>query len=110
MIDNASDGLDLFSLPNDQWLKHFPTGNWSFRFPMQVAFAESSSVVVGGSDHGLVYVFDVEDGEEIDRLRHGTRGLVQCVAVSVSVCKLSSWSDYQLPDARLGQLVLYCLC
>lgn len=97
LIDNASDDLDLFALPNYQWLKHFPTGNRSIRFPMQVAFAERDSVVVGSSDCGLVYVFGVEDGEEIDRLRHGTRGLVQCVVVSVSVCTLPSCSNHQIP-------------
>ena len=31
-------------------------------FPKQVAFGEKGDVVVGGSDHGLVYVFDWKTG------------------------------------------------
>jgi hypothetical protein len=39
-------------------------------------------VIVGGSDHGIVYLFDRDSGAAIDTLRQTDRGLVQTVAVS----------------------------
>jgi hypothetical protein len=36
---------------------------------------------VGGSDHGLVYVFDRKTGNVLDVLRHADQGLVQTITV-----------------------------
>jgi hypothetical protein len=55
----------------------------------QVAFVEDSKVVVGGSDHGAVYVFDRETGGILDVLRHAEAGLVQ--TITVSSFHSSSW-------------------
>lgn len=84
LIDNASDGVDLFSLLDPTLIRHFPTGTRSVRYAVQVAFGEQGGIVVSGSDCGLVYVFRLEDGQEICSLRHKWRGMVQCVTVSVS--------------------------
>lgn len=81
LIDNACDGLDLFSLPDHKWLKHFPIGFRVARLPSQVAFAEHGKLAVCGSDHGVVRLFKVEDGGEIRPLRHGSPGLINRVAV-----------------------------
>ncbi|KAI6035887.1 hypothetical protein EDC04DRAFT_2604794 [Pisolithus marmoratus] len=48
-------------------------------FPKQVAIAEGGSMVVGGSDDGLVYVFDKATSELVQTLRHSTNGRVQTV-------------------------------
>ncbi|KAG2361870.1 WD40-repeat-containing domain protein [Suillus spraguei] len=49
--------------------------------PKQVAFGEEGKVVVGGSDHGLVYIFDRKTGETLETLHHG-HGLVQTISIS----------------------------
>jgi hypothetical protein len=47
-----------------------------------VAFAEGSDAVVGGSDHGKVYIFERKSGMLLELLRHSEDGAVQTVAVS----------------------------
>ena len=44
-----------------------------------MAFGEHDSIIVGGSDHGAVYVFDHDTGGPLD---HSDRGLVQTITVS----------------------------
>ena len=48
--------------------------------PKQVAFGEDCQIIVGGSDHGAVYVFDRRMGQRLDILRHAETGLVQTIA------------------------------
>ncbi|KAG1827997.1 hypothetical protein EV424DRAFT_1536998 [Suillus variegatus] len=50
--------------------------------PKQVAFGEEGKVVVGGSDNGLVYVFDRKTGDIIETLHHADTdtGLVQTIS------------------------------
>jgi hypothetical protein len=50
--------------------------------PSGVAFADKGRLVIGGSNHGLVYVFDSKTGLEIEALRHAEHGRVQAIAVS----------------------------
>lgn len=45
-------------------------------------FGEDGKVVVGGSDHGVVYVFDRRTGSQLDILHHANAGLVQTIVVS----------------------------
>jgi hypothetical protein len=47
-----------------------------------VVFGEKGHVVVGGSDHGIVYVFDRMTGDKLAELRAADQGMVQTVAVS----------------------------
>ena len=51
-------------------------------FPKQARFAEYGTAVAGGSDHGRIYVFDLQTASPIDILRHGPGGLVQTITVS----------------------------
>lgn len=46
-----------------------------------VRFAEGATAVVCGSDHGLVYVFNLQTGERLQRLDTETGEWVQTVAV-----------------------------
>ena len=48
----------------------------------QVAFREDWKVVIGGSDNGIVYVFDRCTGTQLNALRHTTTMLVQTITVS----------------------------
>jgi WD40 repeat protein len=52
--------------------------------PKQVAFGEEGKVVIGGSDNGLVYIFDRKTGQIIQTLHHADAGLVQTIAVSIN--------------------------
>jgi hypothetical protein len=43
-------------------------------------------VIISGSDHGVVYVFDQRTGETIDQLRIDHSDWVQTVKVSTGAC------------------------
>jgi dipeptidyl aminopeptidase/acylaminoacyl peptidase len=46
-----------------------------------VRFAEGATAVVCGSDHGLVYVFNLQTGERLQKLDTGSGEWVQAIAV-----------------------------
>lgn len=52
------------------------------RVPKEAAFAEKNSVIVGGSNHGKVYVWNKITGALIQQLNHPDGGMVQAVTVS----------------------------
>jgi hypothetical protein len=52
--------------------------------PKQVVFGEEGKVVIGGSDNGLVYIFDRKTGQIIQTLRHTDVGLVQTITISIN--------------------------
>lgn len=81
MIDTVANGFSLYQLENAIWKRDFPTGTPSRKLPKQVAFGEDSKVVVGGSDHGVVYVFDKKTASPLQILRHGDQGMVQTLTV-----------------------------
>ena len=51
------------------------------RYPKQVSFGEDGRILVGGSDHGAVYIFDTATACPMDLLRHSDCGLVQTITV-----------------------------
>src|SRR5277367_4149124 len=81
VIDNVSDGFDLHQTEDGAFVRTFRTGIAIKRVPKQVMFAENSRAIVGGSDHGAVYVFDRKSGKKLAVLRHSERGLVQTITV-----------------------------
>ena len=78
VIDNG-EGFSTHHLWTGTYIRSFPTGKPTKRYPKQVAFGEHDSIIVGGSDHGAVYVFDHDTGGPLD---HSDRGLVQTITVS----------------------------
>ncbi|KAF8584563.1 hypothetical protein K439DRAFT_1616650 [Ramaria rubella] len=58
VIDNTTDGFDLY------WL---------------VTFSEDGKAIVGGSDHGVTYIFNQVKGTNLDVLQHAKKGLVQTI-------------------------------
>lgn len=81
LIDSGRNSFDLLDTSDGTQKRSFPTGT-GCSYGRQVAFAECGEAVVGGSDHGVVYVFGLENGEVIDKLPHGDSGhLVQMIAV-----------------------------
>src|SRR5262245_63073863 len=83
-VDNVFDGFDLYQLDKGQaqLLRTFPTRPLIVPMPKQVVFCERGKVVIGGSDHGVVYAFDRRSGETIDRLPHPGAKMVQTVTAT----------------------------
>ncbi|KAF8579853.1 WD40 repeat-like protein, partial [Ramaria rubella] len=79
VVDNATDGFDLHQLDNGAHICTLPTGTPTKKVPKQVAFREDWEIIVGGSDHGLVYLFEREMGRLLNVLRHVDKGLVQTI-------------------------------
>jgi hypothetical protein len=87
VVDNVIDGFNLHHLNDAAYIRTFPTGNPIKNMPKQVAFGEDDRIVVGGSDHGAIYVFDRKTGSPLDNLIHSQVGHVQTITVS--------WVDYE---------------
>lgn len=85
-VDNVNKGFSLYSLEDMEFLREFSTGSPTRRFPKQVEFCEDGRVLVGGSNHGTIYVFDRKTGLVVDTLRHEEGGLSQAVTVSPLSC------------------------
>jgi glucose dehydrogenase len=77
------DGFGLYQTDKSIWLRNFPTGIPFVKKPKQVLFGEECKAIVGGSDHGVVYVFDRRTGSELDILPHAKGGMVQTISVSL---------------------------
>lgn len=71
--------------------------------PKQVALAEDCTVIVSGSDHGIVYVFDRKTGGLLQRLKTRKDTWVQAVAVSSVVV-----GTFLLSDLRRQPLSTAC--
>ncbi|EKM60211.1 uncharacterized protein PHACADRAFT_189346 [Phanerochaete carnosa HHB-10118-sp] len=83
VIDNVINGFSLYRLDTLLPVRTFPTGEPLTRKPKQSTFGEEGKVIVGGSDHGCVYIFDRKTGAPLDVLRHSYQ-LVQAVATHIS--------------------------
>lgn len=85
VVDSVTNGFNLYQLDNGHWKRNFPTGTPTRKLPKCVAFAEDTGVVMGGSDHGAVYVFDKRTGSPLHILRHQEHGMVQTITVSIRI-------------------------
>jgi len=84
VVDNVSDGMDIYNLDTAEYMATFLTKRTSAKvFPKTVAFANQSRAVVGGSDHGIVYIFDRKTSHVIHSLEYAKQGGVETLAVSV---------------------------
>ena len=81
VVDNVDGGFSLYHLDSLEPLQTLSTDKPAIRKSKQVTFAGNNRVVVGGSDHGSIYVFDRKTEALFDVLRHRGR-LVQTVVVS----------------------------
>lgn len=82
VVDNTDTGFDLRKVETGSLVRTFETPPAQFARPKQVAFGEEGAVVVGGSDHGAVYVFETATGGTLQTLQHTKGGMVQTVSVS----------------------------
>ncbi|KAJ7878720.1 WD40-repeat-containing domain protein [Mycena leptocephala] len=87
-IGDPSLGIDVHLLQGNShvWVKSFPIPNTKGEGiaarPRRVCFANQNAEIVGGSDHGVVYVFNRSDGRAIDELRMDPSAWVQTVAAA----------------------------
>ena len=82
-VDNVTEGFSLYSLEDMKFLRKYPTGKPTKWFPKQVEFSEEGWIMVGGSDHSTIYIFDRKTGLVMDTLTHIDDGLAQAVMVSI---------------------------
>ncbi|OJT06782.1 hypothetical protein TRAPUB_2365 [Trametes pubescens] len=82
VVDNVGSGFDVWSLNGGTHQRTFPTGKPTRFLPRQVDFVDGAQAIVGGSDHGAVYVFDRKTGAPLDVLRHAQQGPVQTIATT----------------------------
>jgi hypothetical protein len=82
VIDNVADGMDIYNIDTAEYIMTFLTKNTSAKvFPKAVAFANGSRAVVGGSDHGILYIFDRQTSHVIHSLEYAKEGGVETLAV-----------------------------
>jgi len=82
VIDNVNNGFDIYKIDSRNFVRTLITRDPIKTYPKGVAFANHSQAIVGGSDHGLVYIFERKSGRVITTLRHGKAEGVQTVTVS----------------------------
>ncbi|KAJ3991114.1 hypothetical protein F5050DRAFT_1700844 [Lentinula boryana] len=81
IIDDVSQGVAVFKLSTTDRLRTFnvPLATRRLR---SIAFHNSNSAIISGSDHGKIYIFDRHMGDVIDTIDIGIKDWVQSVAVS----------------------------
>lgn len=81
-MDNVENGFDLYRMDTGNFVRTFLTRKATKTYPKGVAFADRSGLIIGGSDHGKVYVFERKTGRLVKRLKHAGSGGVEAIAVS----------------------------
>jgi hypothetical protein len=89
-IDEPTEGVALYRLDSGARIRTFPIRVTRSERPRQVSFTEDCSVIVSGSDHGVVYVFDRRSGDVVDRLRLDADDWIQTVTVIGRTCLAST--------------------
>ena len=82
VVDNVGNGFDLYKMDSGLFIRTLPTKAPTRTYPRGVAFANNSQAVIGGSDHGQVYIFDHRTGKVLVRLKHSRSGGVETLGVS----------------------------
>jgi hypothetical protein len=83
-VDNVYNGFDIYKLECGSLLKTLVTKEAQKTHPKGVAFADKSRLVVGGSDHGLVYIFERKAGRVLKKLKYARKGGVETIGVKIS--------------------------
>ncbi|KIK35766.1 hypothetical protein CY34DRAFT_26540 [Suillus luteus UH-Slu-Lm8-n1] len=79
LIDNVMNGFSLHQLDDGACIRTYNTDPVK-TFPKQVVFGEKATLIVGGSDTGIIYVFDKNEGTLKQELQHADKAQVQTVA------------------------------
>ena len=83
LVDDTDNGFCLFSLMNGGLAQKYSQRGivTQKRVPKDAAFAENESVIVGGSNHANVYIWDRNSGTLLQEIKHPDGGLVQAITV-----------------------------
>ncbi|KAJ6559598.1 hypothetical protein B0H19DRAFT_1260311 [Mycena capillaripes] len=81
-IDDPQFGAILYRLHDHQQLKKFPVPVTKQNRPRQVRYGDDSKVIVIGSDHGTVYVYDRCSGKLVGKLSSKSQDWVQTIATA----------------------------
>ncbi|KAI0740242.1 WD40-repeat-containing domain protein [Earliella scabrosa] len=93
---SSVDGFSLHQLSSGATIATYEIEDSLTSLPRPVIFGEGRRVVIVGSNHGRVYVFEKKGGQPIDVLQHDVCGTVQSIAAhwdgrtSTIVCATSS--------------------
>ena len=71
VIDNVNNGFDMYKIDSGNFVRTLVTRAPIKTYPKGVAFVNHAQAVVGGSDHGHVYIFERKSGRMITTLKHG---------------------------------------
>ncbi|EGO04481.1 hypothetical protein SERLA73DRAFT_148972 [Serpula lacrymans var. lacrymans S7.3] len=80
ITNNAQNGFSLQRLESGVNIRDDITKVPKRIFPKQVRFVEEEMLVVGGSNHGAVYLFDKRRADILGILKHGRGEMVQSIA------------------------------
>ncbi|KAG2062942.1 hypothetical protein BDR04DRAFT_1123597 [Suillus decipiens] len=81
LIDNVMNGPSLHQLDDGACIWTYNTDPVK-TFPKQVIFGEKTTLVVGGSDTGIIYVFNKNEETLKQELQHADKAQVQTVAIA----------------------------
>jgi hypothetical protein len=79
----VSDGFDIYKLECGSFVRALVPKEAQKRYPKGVAFADRSRLVVGGRDHGRVYIFERKTGRVLKTLKHARKGGVETITVRI---------------------------
>jgi len=88
-IDDPSTGTSIYRLDDCSRLKTFQVRVTKKKRIRNVAFVNECKVVVSGSDHGVVYLFDRRSGKTVDELMVHSYEWIQTVTVSANRTQIS---------------------
>lgn len=102
LVDNIETGFDLYRFDRTSVIRSFGTKVVRY-FVKEVAFAESATLAIGGSDSGEVHIFNAATGEKIQSLQHGQKDvLVQTVKVRGVVVNTNVLRDLMVKASSYG--------
>ncbi|KIN98781.1 hypothetical protein M404DRAFT_156911 [Pisolithus tinctorius Marx 270] len=78
IIDNAISGFSLHRLNDGSCIRTYDTKPLK-TYPKQVAFVEDGTTIIGGSDNGLVYIFEMNTGTKQQVLQHSRTARTQTI-------------------------------
>lgn len=64
-------GVGLYRMDSGARIRTYAVPAEKIPRPRQVTFGEDCSIILSGSDHGVVYVFDRRSGHTVDKLKAG---------------------------------------
>ncbi|KAF8960565.1 hypothetical protein BDZ97DRAFT_1617235, partial [Flammula alnicola] len=70
---------DVYKMDSGNFVKTLITKEAEKTYPKGVAFADKSHLIVGGSDHGVAYIFERKTGKVLKRLKHAKKGGVETI-------------------------------